>query len=155
LYDSSLKTTAVQTCCYEIIKERESEKGSNRESVPIVCYINVTHIFKAKDVTSQSRNEILGRIGTALGMKTDSITTTQIARKMLKIDGSAKVKPVLILLLDEIDVIVAETNRDTQELLEELLVWASNPSYSFALIGISNEIQLRRFKALERVSLQI
>eukprot|EP00978_Attheya_sp_CCMP212_P001355 scaffold2847_cov56-Attheya_sp.AAC.5 len=149
------KTTAVQTCCGEIIKERESQKGSNRESVPIVCYINVTHIFKANDVTSQSRNEILGRIGTALGMKTDSITTTQIARKMKKIDGSTNMKPVLILILDEIDVIVAETNRDTQELLEELLVWASNPSYSFALIGISNEIQLRRFKALERIAQQI
>ena len=85
-------------------------------------------------------------------MKTDSINTTQIDRKMKNMDGSNKVKPVLILILDEIDLIVTETNRDTQELLDQLLSWASSPSYCCALIGISNEIQLRRFKALEQVS---
>ena len=142
------KTTTLNRCI-----EAFSEESGAR-----FLFLNVTSCGAD---ASTAAGTILKEIGAELRVKSPSLD--RIGKRLTpsspgKGGRAGRHSPPLVLVLDEIDVLISPgsgKNAEGNRLISHLLRWASAPSCSFALLGISNSVDnahSRKLRELGEVS---
>ena len=87
--------------------------------------------------------------GAKIDKQSSARSQSAIEKKLMKKKGVV-VKKHVILVMDEMDMLAAESKGSSDNTLYTLFRWSSNPAMSFTLIGISNLVDLRH-KYLSRL----
>ena len=136
------KTSGVMYCCNKVKDEVDLNHGFDVK----VAKLNANDL--------KGINDLYEQLATALNTKPSKTSI------MLKLRGKhASVKknpPFLVLVVDEIDMMLSEsdlvqTHRNSELVVKELLEYANSPELNFALIGISNSTGNNKYARLHQL----
>ena len=139
------KSMGVKRCCDQA-RERSRKTSEDWVEEPKICTLN------ASVLQNLSKAQAIEKTLEHMGLKKNQL------KRPANVEDSTKA--AVILILDEIDLLVASKgagnhSSGTEEFLRTLLDWVSDERMRFSLIGISNSVEnykARRLSALGMVS---
>ena len=137
------KTTAVDWCCEQAVVD------VNQGDLQCVDGLKFSFV---NGISTSDAKAVLKEIAEGLNIKTKQMTVKLLMNYLKKNED------MLILVIDEVDNMVlargeSSPKNQSEKLLQELCELASDPSYKFALIGISNAVDSMEAKRLKMIGM--
>lgn len=148
------KTSGIRWCCKRIIGNLNNNNWTNQHVDPVVVEVNAAHL--ASSGSEALKKQLLEAIWSQCNVVKSKMTDAALLKSLKKPTRKNEKQRFVILVLDEIDQLVAEKGNNltaktaAEKLLKELNSWTTDPNMRFVMIGIGNSLNNTRLRRVEQ-----